>query len=98
MSQAGIAKQAAQINTLSHHGLGAIAGGGAGAYASLGAQNPEELGRGLNIRIVPANGGTIVSIRDENGFGQIADLYVINEDHDVGTELGKIITLHYLKK
>ena len=93
MSQAGIAKQEAQINTLPHQHLGAISGAG----YNIGAQNPDELGRGLNIRIVPATGGTIISIRDEN-YGGTSDLYGINQDQDVGTELGKIITLHYLKK
>lgn len=51
---------------------------------------------GVDLRIVPATGGTIVSIR--SGYGAASDLYVINEDKDLGTEIGKIITMHYLKK
>jgi hypothetical protein len=62
---------------------------------------PEEVmhlgGRGMSIRIVPANGGTIISIRDENVVGN-SDLYIIPESGDIGQEIGKIITLHYLKK
>ena len=54
-------------------------------------------GRGMSIRIVPANGGTIISIRDENVVGN-SDLYIIHETEDIGQEIGKIITLHYLKK
>ena len=87
--------QKAAINTLLPQGISAIAG--SSGY-SIGAQHSEELGRGLNIRLVPANGGTIISIRDENTFNQVSDLYVINSDQDIGSELGKIITLHYLKK
>lgn len=53
--------------------------------------------QGLTIRVVPASGGTIISIRKDNTYGSTGDLYVINEDSDLGAELGKIITLHYLK-
>ena len=54
--------------------------------------------RGITIRILPANGGTILSIRDENEPSRAGDLYVIGQDQDIGSELGKIITMHYLKK
>ena len=65
----------------------------------MGAKSAEEeLGRGINIRVVPANGGTIISIRDENQYSGASDLYVVGQDQDIGTELSKIITLHYLKK
>ena len=56
------------------------------------------VGRGLGIRIVPANGGIIISVRDENDPGSASDLYVISESQDIGAEIGKIITMHYLKK
>lgn len=55
-------------------------------------------GRGMSIRIVPANGGIIISVRDENNPSGSSDLYVINQEQDLGNELGKIITVHYLKK
>ena len=55
-------------------------------------------GRGLTIRIVPATGGIIISIRDENDHSRSNDLYVIGQDQDLGAEIGKIITMHYLKK
>lgn len=85
----------AALNTLLPQGL-SIAGS---AGYSIGTQNPvEELGRGMNIRIVPANGGTIISIRDENQYHSSGDLYVVGQDQDIATELSKIITLHYLKK
>jgi hypothetical protein len=54
--------------------------------------------RGLTVRILPANGGIIISIRDENGTAQNSDLYVISGEQELGNELGKIITMHYLKK
>lgn len=76
---------------------GITLGGSAGSlgvsddYAQLGA-------RGLNIRVLPANGGTIISIRDENNYHSQSDLYVISDSQEIGEELGKIITMHYLKK
>lgn len=83
------------INTLLPQGLSAIAGAGLGG-SHLG--QSDELGRGLNIRLVPANGGTIISIRDENHYSAQSSLYVVSEGQDIGAELSKIITLHYLKK
>jgi hypothetical protein len=80
------------LNTLFPQGIGAIAGGSGYSMQS------EELGRGMNIRIVPANGGTIISIRDESSFSGSSDLYVVGQDQDIAAELSKIITLHYLKK
>ena len=51
----------------------------------------------IDIRITPATGGTIVSIlRGE--YGTVPDLYVVGEDQDLGVELGKIITMAFLKK
>lgn len=54
-------------------------------------------GKGMSIRIVPANGGTIISIRDENNIIASSNLYVVPEGQDIASEIGKIITLHYLK-
>jgi tRNA pseudouridine-54 N-methylase len=53
--------------------------------------------RGLTIRLVPANGGIIISVRNENQLSSTSDLYVIGNHDDIGAELGKIITMHYLK-
>jgi len=50
----------------------------------------------LNLKITPASGGTIVEI--DHNESRVGDLYVIDESKDLGTELGKIITMHYLKK
>lgn len=79
------------LNTLLPPGL-AIAGSAGYSHTN------EDLGRGMNIRIVPANGGTIISIRDENQYGGTGDLYVVGQEQDIASELSKIITLHYLKK
>ena len=80
----------AQVQALFHPtGPQAIAGRG----IDTGIDVPNT---GLNIRIVKANGGTIISIRDETRIGP-SDLYVISEDQDISVEIGKIITLHYLK-
>ncbi len=57
--------------------------------------------QGLDIRVSPANGGWIISIHPSTysvGYAVEPDLYVVHEDQDIGTELGKIITMHCLKK
>lgn len=84
----------AAINTLLPQGIPGIAMTGSTGYS----MQSDELGRGMNIRIVPANGGTIISIRDEKLFTSSGDLYVVGQDQDIAAELSKIITLHYLKK
>ena len=69
--------------------------------AALGASDDITInskGNGMTIRIVPANGGIIVSIRNDNNYSSAGDLYVVGEDQDLGAELGKIITMHHLKK
>ncbi len=90
------------LNTIAISGAsGSGANGILGAYGSaLGsADDMVHLGsRGVSIRILPANGGTILSVRDENEPGRVGDLYVIGQEQDVGTEIGKILTMHYLKK
>lgn len=55
---------------------------------------------GIALKIIPANGGTIVSIRFERAemITMAPDLYVIPEGRDIGAEIGKIITMHHLKK
>lgn len=51
---------------------------------------------GIDLRITPANGGTIVHIKNDDG--EIGELYVIDDAKDLGVELGKILTMHLLKK
>jgi hypothetical protein len=52
---------------------------------------------GVDIRITPAAGGTIVSILRSEYVGK-PDLYVISDQQDMGEELGKIITMACLKQ
>lgn len=44
----------------------------------------------VSINIYSANNGYIVEV--EQGYGVESQLYIINEDQDLGTEIGKIIT------
>lgn len=56
---------------------------------------------GTDIRITPANGGYIISISQSSDYIHTRsepDLYIISEDQDLGTELGKIITMSNLKR
>jgi hypothetical protein len=72
---------------------------GSGGYSGLGISAGDEnygVGTGMNIRIIPANGGTIISIKDEHKVGT-PDFYVLSETQNIAEEIGKIITLHYLK-
>jgi hypothetical protein len=91
-----------QVYSTSGTGFGAIPGISlAGQGVTLDRDHPDlVINRGLNIRIVPANGGTIISIRNDSDFHVAvnSDLYVISEDQDLASEIGKIITLHCLKK
>ena len=60
-----------------------------------------EYATGLVLRITPANGGTIISIRADSPMTMspsAPDVYVIAEGQDLGAEIGKIITMHYLKR
>ena len=57
-------------------------------------------GEGLDIRITPANGGTVVSVHRTDAIRGMTkpDIYVISDRDDLGTELGKIITMVCLKQ
>ena len=57
-------------------------------------------GRGITIRIIPATGGTVVMIKDESQIVNDSELYVIGQedDLDLAQEIGKVLTLHLLKK
>jgi hypothetical protein len=69
-------------------------GGGSGLY-SIGAQEPNVyINSDITIRITHAVGGYIISIQS----GPIPKLYLIHEDADFNTELGKIITMSQLQK
>jgi outer membrane lipoprotein SlyB len=75
---------------------GAIAGSMMGT-AHMGAADVHQF-RGLDLRITAATGGYIVSIQSPNQYGRDPELYIVHEDQDLGLEIGKIITIHYLKK
>lgn len=76
-------------------GYGAIPGMSVlGGSYNIGSHH--EFSEGIDIRITPANGGSIVSVNHRNNT--IPDLYVVTEDRDLGAEIGKIITMSYLKK
>ena len=54
---------------------------------------------GFNLKVYKASGGTVIETsaydrqRDRHNTG----LYVITDDKDLGTEIGKIITMENLK-
>jgi len=74
---------------------GIALGNSSGLY-TLGAQehNNVYINSDITIRITHANGGYIISIQS----GPIPKLYLIHEDADFNTELGKIITMSQLQK
>lgn len=66
-----------------------------GGTYSIGTQH--EFETGMDLRITPAHGGYIISLSHRNS-GNVPELHIITEDKDLGTEIGKIITMSYLKK
>ena len=73
---------------------GIALGNSSGLY-TLGPQEPNVyINSDITIRITHANGGYIISIQS----GPIPKLYLIHEDADFNTELGKIITMSQLQK
>lgn len=74
---------------------GAIPGTLLGGGYQIGVQH--EFDTGLDLRITPAHGGYIISL-SHRGSGTTPELHIVNEDKDLGAEIGKIITMHYLKK
>lgn len=90
MNTVNIAGSAWSLGTAAgHNGTYSISG-------AVGASDNPLRGSGINIKLIPANGGTIISINHDPSA--ISDLYVIPESADISAELGKIITMHYLKK
>mgnify|MGYP003347081982 CR=1 FL=1 len=71
-------------------------GGSSGTFNITGAKNAIATSKSMELRITPANNGTIVSIR--TGDYSEPDLYVIHDDQELGQEIGKIITMTILKK
>ena len=51
----------------------------------------------ISLTIHEANGGYVVTI-DKGQYGEESDLYVIDSDKDLGSEIGKIITHSTLSK
>ncbi len=82
------------IGAMAGQGYGAIPGTMLGGTYSVGSQH--EFDEGVDIRITPANGGSIISVNHRNITRP--DLYIVTEDKDLGAEIGKIITMSYLKK
>lgn len=86
---------AGQLNTVYPTPLGpmSISGHGQDPISLLGDSS-------LNIRVVPASNGYVISIREDkySHTASKADLHIVPEDQDLGTVLGQLITLHYLKK
>ena len=54
---------------------------------------------GIKFEVYRANGGTVVETRrnDRRTGDPVYELHVISGDQDIGSELGKIITLEALK-
>jgi hypothetical protein len=51
----------------------------------------------ISFDVHTAHNGYVVKV-SQNTFGVEDDMYVINDDQDLGKELGKIITHHTLAK
>lgn len=77
--------------------LGGVSLGAAGLAAGTASLHKFP---GFDIRVSHATGGWIISVHVSYSIGYATepDLYVIHEDQDLGTELGKIITMHCLQK
>lgn len=54
---------------------------------------------GFNLKVYKASGGTVIetSAYDRHKDRHSTGLYVITDDKDLGTEIGKIITMENLK-
>ena len=64
-----------------------------------GRDEPRISATGIKFEVYRANGGTIVETRrnDRRTGDPVYELHVISGDQDIGSELGKIITLEALK-
>ena len=94
------------IQPLTAGGVHAIAGMGIGQTGYTIGNKKMNL-PGINIKITPANGGTIITVSEDrrqentitlNGYER-EELYIIPDGvDDFDRELGKIITLHRMKQ
>lgn len=67
--------------------------------ATIGVANRSIDQPGFNLRVYRANGGTVI---ETQAYDTVKDrhynkLYVVTEDKDLGSEIGKIITMENLR-
>ena len=74
--------------------------GSAPQYDTLGSLDMLDRQAVLNFRVHFADGGRIVQMNHYNNRTDksSSNLYIITEDKDIGTELGKIITMEGLRR
>lgn len=68
-------------------------------YSSQEAEPAQLESTGMRFNLYKASGGFVIETRhyDERNDRNINKMYVINEDKDLGAELGKIITMESLR-
>ena len=56
--------------------------------------------RGIRFQVYKATGGFVIetAVYDRQRDRHQTNLHIIADDKDLGSEIGKIITMHYLKK
>lgn len=86
-----LVNETTEYKPMSSYTLGA--GNGIGAISIN--TNTFSNDRSVNLRITPANGGTIISIQTHDYSNH--ELHIIPDDADFDRELGKIITMNKLK-
>jgi len=79
--------------TMAGHSMGQI---DIGSVDIMGGYNKKFPNQKININIYSANGGYIMEIASHPG--QVGELYIIPDGHDLGNEIGKIITHKMLKE
>ena len=84
-----------QLGAITGAGYSGMPGVSLGGTYSIGSQH--EFDDGIDLRITPAHGGFIISINHRT-IGTKPDLYIVTSDQDLGAEIGKIVTMSYLKK
>lgn len=73
----------------------AIGGGGAGLGGITINPSTPQTGQTINIKITPANGGTIIQVNTQEYSA--GELHIIPDGTDFDRELGKIISFSKLK-
>jgi hypothetical protein len=68
-------------------------------YSSQEVESAQLESTGMRFNLYKASGGFVIETRhyDERNDRNINKMYVINEDKDLGAELGKIITMESLR-